>query len=277
MRPPASCKIEIPAATSLKECQHGDLGAVTRNLHHSQQPPSHQMSKEPIAQYARSIVALQHVNDLKAWHKLDNRGSTYLPRLLTPCTIPPLPPRPPTSAAMLRKLSIFRWRLPSGISLRSLPHSQEKTHLPGAFGGIGGIGLRIKGSCCASFNHAPRPEQALNSWLRNGAYITPIVALPFRMKPMETQNIGNRCVKFTVPSKGSTHQVGSSLIRYSRDEPFEYVSSPRNLLTVSYRPCLTGRDELVVRVFLADFRMYEMLDICKALDQLNMQLRERRH
>jgi hypothetical protein len=33
----------------------------------------------------------------------------------------------------------------------------------------------------------------------------------------------------TVPSRGSTHHVGLSSMRYSRDEPLEYVSSPMNL------------------------------------------------
>lgn len=41
MRPPASRRIQIPAATS-----------------HSQQPPSHHISKAPVATYARSSVAL---------------------------------------------------------------------------------------------------------------------------------------------------------------------------------------------------------------------------
>jgi hypothetical protein len=30
------------------------------------------------------------------------------------------------------------------------------------------------------------------------------------MKPMETQNMGKRWVKFTVPSNGSTHHVGDA-------------------------------------------------------------------
>jgi len=40
---------------------------------------------------------------------------------------------------------------------------------------------------------------------------------------METQNMGKACVKFTVPSSGSTTQVGGEVgvIRYSREEPWE--------------------------------------------------------
>lgn len=43
-----------------------------------------------------------------------------------------------------------------------------------------------------------------------------------------------RCIyvgggKHTVPSSRSTHHVGASVMRYSFDEPLEYVSSPMNL------------------------------------------------
>ncbi len=58
-----------------------------------------------------------------------------------------LPPRPPISAAIFRKLSTFLCKFPSGMSRLSLPHSQEKTQPPGALAGIGGTGFRISGSC----------------------------------------------------------------------------------------------------------------------------------
>ena len=190
MSPPASSNKQIPAATS-----------------HSQQPPSHHISKLPIAVYARSIVAL--------------------PNDLTPCTIPPLPSRPPTSAAMFRKLSTFRCRLPSAMSLLSLPHSHANMHFPGALAGIGLIALPRRGNLVVSFSHAPLPLHAENSWFSNGAKMTPMIGLLLRTRAMLTQNIGKAWVKFTVPSSGSTTQVGPLWMRYSFDEPLEYVSSPR--------------------------------------------------
>jgi hypothetical protein len=79
MSPPASLRMQIPAATSLSEewvsgmlCIFQKCGDAVgksweivirndrggRRTHHSQQPPSHQMSNVPVATYARSIVAL---------------------------------------------------------------------------------------------------------------------------------------------------------------------------------------------------------------------------
>jgi len=129
--------------------------------------PSHQISKLPIAQYAKSNVAD--------------------PKLLTPCTIPPFPPRPPTSAAKLTKLSTLRCRLPSATSRRSLPHSHEKMQPLGAVAGMGGIGLRSKGRRWDSFSQAPLPVQAEKVWCRKGALITPIVGRPWTTRLIETQ------------------------------------------------------------------------------------------
>src|SRR4051812_36729181 len=111
------------------------------HTHHSQQPPSHHMSNAPMAVYARSMVALPRTVNIEANHA---QHGTYLPKLLIPWTIPPLPPLPPISAAMLMKLSTFRCMFPSGRSLRSLPHSQEKMQPLGAFDGMGGMGLRTR-------------------------------------------------------------------------------------------------------------------------------------
>ena len=58
---------------------------------------------------------------------------TNLPKLLTPWTIPPFPPRPPISAAMFIKLPIFRLMFPPSTSRLSLPHSQLKIQPLGAF------------------------------------------------------------------------------------------------------------------------------------------------
>jgi hypothetical protein len=63
---------------------------------------------------------------------------------------------------MFMKLLIFRCKLPSGISLLSLPHSHENTHPLGAVSGRGGIGLRSRGSCVFSFSQAPFPRHAVN-------------------------------------------------------------------------------------------------------------------
>jgi hypothetical protein len=67
-RPPASCRIQIPAATSLREhfstSEENDIArekGKQGHTYHSQHPPSHQISKDPIAVYARSIVALQRI------------------------------------------------------------------------------------------------------------------------------------------------------------------------------------------------------------------------
>lgn len=149
INPPASSKSATPAATSLRMVSQSKLVATSEGTYHSQHPPSHQISKEPIATYARSSVAL--------------------PKLRTPCTIPPLPDLPPSSVAILTKLSILRCMLPSGMSLLSLPHSHEKTQPAGAFSGIGAIGLRTSGSCCVSFRNAPRPAHEEKNWLMNGA------------------------------------------------------------------------------------------------------------
>lgn len=90
-------------------------------MYHSKKTPSHHISIAPIAVYARSIIAL--------------------PKLLTPCIMPP------HLAANVRKLSALRCRFPSVKSLRSFPRSQEKIHLLGACAGMGGIpGLRRRGS-----------------------------------------------------------------------------------------------------------------------------------
>ncbi len=140
--------------------------------YHSQHPPSHQISKAPIATYAKSSVAL--------------------PKLLIPCTIPPLPLLPPISAAILTKLSTLRCILPSGVSRRSLPHSHEKMQPLGALAGNGGMGLRTRGSCCVSLRKAPRPLQEEKNWCRKGALMIPMTALPEWITPMETQNMGKR-------------------------------------------------------------------------------------
>lgn len=75
--------------------------------------------------------------------------------------MPPLPPRLPSSAAMFMKLLIFRCKLPSGISRRSLPHSHEKTQPFGAVSGRGGMGFRLRGSCVISLSQAPLPRHAV--------------------------------------------------------------------------------------------------------------------
>lgn len=140
--------------------------------YHSQQPPSHHISNDPMAVKARSIVAL--------------------PSIRTPCTIPPLPPRPPSSPAMFMKLSFFRYMFPSGTSRLSLPHSQDRIHPFGASVGRTGMGLWISGSLCVSLSQEPRPLHALKSMLRNGALIIPMVGLPLMRNAMDTQYIGNR-------------------------------------------------------------------------------------
>ena len=75
----------MPAATSHSLSNNVSLAAVTVycqvRVSAYQQPPSHQISNAPMAQYAKSIVAE--------------------PKLLTPWTMPPLPSLPPISAAML--------------------------------------------------------------------------------------------------------------------------------------------------------------------------------
>ena len=129
INPPASLKIQIPAATSLFQVSHHPLPFAlcqTRKTYHSQQPPSHQISNAPAATYAKSNVAL--------------------PKLLTPCTIPPFPPRPPISAAIFIKLPILRCIFPSAISRLSFPHSQLKIHPFGAFGGSTCFGELTYGS-----------------------------------------------------------------------------------------------------------------------------------
>lgn len=143
--------------------------------------------------------------------------------------MPPFPPRPPFSAAIFINEFTFRIIFPSGISRRSFPHSHENVHPLGAFAGSGGIGFRIRGSLWVSFSQAPCPLQAENVWFKKGALMTPIIGLPLTARAIETQNMGKRCVKLTVPSRGSTIQVGRSSTRYARDSPAEYDSSPMNL------------------------------------------------
>ena len=137
----------------------------------------------------------------------------YLPRLRMPCTMPPFPPRPFRSAAMLTKESTLRIRLPSGVSRLSLPHSHANVQPLGASSGRGGTGSRMRGSRCVSLSHAPRPRQDENVWRRKGASTTPMMGIPPTTKAMETQNIGKRWVKLTVPSRGSTIHVGESSTR----------------------------------------------------------------
>ncbi|GKT92384.1 hypothetical protein Ct61P_10234 [Colletotrichum tofieldiae] len=127
---------------------------------------------------------------------------------------------------MFMKLSTLRCMLPSGVSRRSFPHSHEKTHPLGA---LAGSGLRTRGSLWVSFIQAPCPLHDEKVWFKKGALMTPITGFPFTAKPMETQNMGKRWVKLTVPSRGSTIHVGLSSTRKSRDAPAEYVSSPRKL------------------------------------------------
>lgn len=117
---------------------------------------------------------------------------TDLPKLRVPCTIPPFPWRPPISAAMLMKLSTLRCKFPSGMSRLSFPHSHAKMQPEGACAGIGGTGQQMSGSRWVSFSQAPRPRQDVKSWLRKGAYMTPITGRPPRIKAIDTQNMGNR-------------------------------------------------------------------------------------
>jgi hypothetical protein len=126
IRPPASSSRQIPAQTSHSQqpCSSQSIGR-RRIFLQRQLTASQHMSKEPIAQYARSRVAD--------------------PRLRTPWTMPPLPSRPSSSLAMLTKLSTFRCRFPSRMSRRSLPHSHEKMQPFGALFGSGGMGFRSKG------------------------------------------------------------------------------------------------------------------------------------
>lgn len=90
------------------------------------------------------------------------------------------------------KLSTFLCKLLSGLSLLSLPHSQEKIHPDGAFGGSGGIGFRASGNLRDSLSHAPRLVHAEKRVSWNGTYMTPTVGIPFMMKPIDTQYIGQR-------------------------------------------------------------------------------------
>lgn len=160
----ASADVPLPASLSQSTVSTANrrLQLWTMRL-----TPSHQISKDPIAQYAKSSVAE--------------------PKLLTPCTMPPFPPRPPISVAKLTKLSTLRWRLPSGMSRRSLPHSQEKMQPLGAFSGKGGMGLCRRGRRWVSFSQAPLPVQAEKVCCRKGAFITPMVGMPLTTKPIETQ------------------------------------------------------------------------------------------
>lgn len=78
---------------------------------------------------------------------------------------------------------------------------------------------------------------------------------------MDTQNMGNRCVKLTVPSSGSTIHVGEDVTRYCFEEPAEYDSSPRKLLElVSSEVWLSGGVEPVIRVFGGDGLTDEFFD-----------------
>ena len=127
IKPPASSSRHIPAHTShSQQPYHKLVIASYASFHDVELTASHHISKEPIAQYARSSVAE--------------------PKLRTPCTIPPLPSRPPISLAIFTKLSTLRWRFPSGMSRRSLPHSQENMQPFGALFGSGGIGFLRSGS-----------------------------------------------------------------------------------------------------------------------------------
>jgi len=138
--PPASTRMQIPAQTS-----------------HSQQPPSQKISIAPVATKARSRDAL--------------------PRLLTPCTMPPLPFLPPTSPAKFQKEFTLRSRLPPGMSLRSLPHSTANVHPLGALRGIGGAGDCNGRDLCdlppSVEMKAPRPRMAVKRCPDGTVEITP--------------------------------------------------------------------------------------------------------
>lgn len=152
-----------------------------------QHPPSHQMSKEPSATYARS--------------------STADPKLRTPCTWPPFPALLPNSAARLKKLPTFRWRFPSGTSLRSLPHSHERMQPLGAASGSGGIGDRSRGSRVVSLSQAPFPRQAVNLCRR--MLVDPDArsqSLGHIQLPKEWCINGSN-YWLTVPDKGDRHTV----------------------------------------------------------------------
>jgi len=46
---------------------------------------------------------------------------------------------------------------------------------------------------------------------------------------MRTLHFNGRSLHVDLPSSGSTHHVGASVIKYSLDEPLLYVSSPMKL------------------------------------------------
>lgn len=67
-----------------------------------------------------------------------------------------------------------------------------------------------------------------------------------------------------MPSKGSTHHVGASSIKYSREEPAEYVSSPMNLANgqPAISPSCLSPDILVVWVLSRDGSVDELFNLC---------------
>lgn len=158
-RPPDSRMRTIPAQTScsvvavaVQISLGGVVVQVRRSLTHSQQLRAMMASRSkknqfPVWQTAASLEAKEAANGTRT-HPPSQKMSaapvaTYtqsrvaLPKLLTPCTIPPLPPRPPISAAMFQKLVTLRLRFDSGLSARALPHSETKRHPLGASGGMG--------------------------------------------------------------------------------------------------------------------------------------------
>lgn len=81
-------------------------------------------------------------------------------------------------------------------------------------------------------------------------------------KAMDTQNMGNRWVKLTVPSRGSTIQVGRSSTMYVRDSPAEYDSSPRKLCMSDVRMVMGHvEDSPMVGILFEDRGTDEVLDI----------------
>lgn len=144
--------------------------------------------------------------------------------------MPPLPPLPFLSIAIVMNELTFRSKFPPGPSLLSLPHSHANVHPLGASLGSGGIGVLTNGNWCFSFNQEPWPRHDEKNWLRKGALMTPITGCPSMQKAMETQNMGKRWVKLMVPSRGSTIHVGEDVTRYCFEEPDEYDSSPRKLV-----------------------------------------------
>jgi len=184
----------MPAATSLMQCQSSSRIRGALRGHSPLPAAAFPPDVEGAHGCVRKIKRRTRFTWLASGTRATPRRITDLPRLLTPCTMPPVPPRPPISTAMFRKLSTFLYRLLSGLSLRSFPHSQLKMQPLGASSGSGGIGLRMSGSGCVSLSQAPRPLQDEKSWFRNGAFMTPITGSCWTTNPMDTQNMGKRCV-----------------------------------------------------------------------------------